>query len=143
MVFIVIGTLYYLRSHAYSRSPHTAAPKYRKRNRRIAMKKMHQRALCCAWKRRKPWQSLFREKDGAPRKPAQFPERNQCGHGGCCWCRCAWCGRWWGPMGGIADDLDLRELLERLEANRDRKAWKAWWWPTSSSQTSPKTFSTH
>eukprot|EP00949_MAST-11_sp_MAST-11-sp1_P002590 g2590.t1 len=120
MVFIVIGTLYYLRSHAYSRSPHTAAPKYRKRNRRIAMKKMHQKGSVLRVEEKEAAAKFVSERK-MEHPGSQFSSQNaiNAAMAGVAGAGALGVGGGGGLDRWDADDLDLRELLERLEANRE------------------------
>merc|ERR1711871_72965 len=115
-VFVIIGLLYYLRAKAWNQ--HGSAPIYRERNRKMPMTRMHQKGSVLKTEEKEAASKFTAErkvdKPGADGRGAAVPTINlSMGN----------------PLGGVggggdlerwdADDLDAREILERMESNRE------------------------
>ena len=118
-VFVIIGLLYYLRARAWNQ--HGSAPVYRERNRKMPMTRMHQKGSVLKTEEKEAASKFTAErkvdKPGTATGTAAVPAINLAPSMG-------------NPLGSNgggggdlerwdADDLDAREILERMESNRE------------------------
>ena len=117
VVLLTVALLYYAREHAWGGSVNSA-PKYRARNRRMPMARLHQKSsvlkveekeaaakFVTERKMERPGKEHTAPKVAGPTIPQMMAGVSGADGGDL--------DRW------DADDLDLRELLERLESNRE------------------------